>query len=152
MASKHSVLRICFAVLCCSPLVDTAASGSAAGKDAAKQPAPMHPLQVEQLNNKRKLRNMLIWGSILLCIVVPAVVGPVYYTQVQLPRDRAAAEAAARAAIKPPVPPLPPLVPITEVSRSQQSNSDTQCTHMSVLFARCLRCYLSHILILLFNS
>lgn len=76
------------------------------------------PLNPATVTAKHKKRSMIIWSAILVSIVVMVIVGPVYYTQVVVPRDRAAAEAAARAAAKPPVPPLPPMVPVTQVRLS----------------------------------
>ncbi|WIA41536.1 hypothetical protein OEZ86_008906 [Tetradesmus obliquus] len=87
---------------------DTGAIFAAA---AAEIPAGANPFKDEPLPPTKKLRNTLIWVALCVVIVVPAVVGPVYYFQVLLPREKAWKEANAPK----PVPPLPPLVPLTEV-------------------------------------
>eukprot|EP00879_Flechtneria_rotunda_P003784 GHRR01004024.1.p1 GENE.GHRR01004024.1~~GHRR01004024.1.p1 ORF type:complete len:484 (+),score=94.29 GHRR01004024.1:171-1622(+) len=72
-----------------------------------------HPAarRTESFSPKKRVRTFVIWGVIMAVVIVPAVVGSVYYTQVLLPQWRAADAAK----IKPAVPPLPPMAPLTLV-------------------------------------
>jgi hypothetical protein len=95
----------------------TSVSGEKGAAASAPAAAPRHP--VDQLNDD--LEKTGFWRSLsktqIVCFIVlflaicGAVVGPVYYTQVVLPQDRAWAAANAPVPPTPAVYILPPLTP-----------------------------------------